>query len=216
MYRGNTVSGHQGSKSAFGLLRHQRARSAMLRFGFPSHLTSRLKAATAKPSRDFAESSSRLPSSLRCRMRVTKRKDGLDEHPLVLLASLANGQIFVSCVIAYVLSGHRGIYQSQRIGVSRAHGILLTDGMLLGEVHSSQNQYGSTSEGKPTELTQSISSVAAPLILHRVCLSCVSGKRCPVACPFRFLLALENRLRERHQKKNRPQRSEALPELPRR
>jgi H+/Cl- antiporter ClcA len=43
--------------------------------------------------------------------------------------------LFVSCVVAYILSGHRGIYQSQRVGTPKSLGIAIADGIMLRDVH---------------------------------------------------------------------------------
>jgi H+/Cl- antiporter ClcA len=39
--------------------------------------------------------------------------------------------LFAACIVAYVLSGHRGIYLSQLVGVPKAHDVHVADGTLL-------------------------------------------------------------------------------------
>ena len=68
-----------------------------------------------------------------------------------LFGSSFAAPLFAACAVAYVLSGHRGIYLSQRIGIPKAQGIHIRAGALLSDAREGRRMHIPTARRKSAE-----------------------------------------------------------------
>lgn len=63
-----------------------------------------------------------------------------------------------ACIVAYILSGHRGIYLSQLVGTSKAHGVTVKNGTPLRDAYSGRMEVRLLSLSRRAGLTEPVQS----------------------------------------------------------